>query len=84
MTTEVANPVTCDDCGSTKWQGGPKGGLGQMFRCEGGHEYTFYFGLYQYWDKVWLKERAESTLAVPTNLEYKGDPTTVEAGGPTA
>jgi hypothetical protein len=81
MTTEVENPVTCDDCGSTKWQGGPKGGsLGRMYRCENGHDWTFYFGILNMWDKVWMKHRAKSTLKVEADVPYKDAGEAVEEG----
>lgn len=81
MTTEVENPVTCDECGSTKWKGGPKGGtLGQMFRCENGHQWTMYFGILNMHDKVWMKHRAESTLKVEADVPYKGDANEHEEG----
>lgn len=81
MTTEVANPVTCDDCGSTRWKGGPKGGsIARMYRCENGHEWTFYFGILEMWDKVWMKHRAKSNLKVEADVPYKDASEVVEEG----
>ncbi len=81
MTTKVENPVTCDDCGSTKWQGGPKGGsIARMYRCENGHWWTFYFGILDMWDRVWMKHRAKSTLKVEADVPYKDASEVVEEG----